>query len=155
MKNVRSIVIVEDDLDDQELLAEVFRALDYTGDIKFFDDGYEALDFLESTDTAPSFILSDVNMPRINGYELREKVRRSVRPNVRVIPYLFLTTAAQKEAVESAYAGSVQGFFIKPATMRELQGMIRKILDYWGECYFSGDNHRAKRAQASEQNWLE
>jgi len=135
MKKLGPIIVVEDDVDDQELLVEAFKALNYTRELKLFADGYEALNFIESSDTVPFLILSDVNMPRINGFELRNKVHNNAKLSVRIIPYLFFTTGAQKEAVEGAYSDSAQGFFIKPSSMRELQSILRKILDYWEECY--------------------
>ena len=140
MKKLGPIIVVEDDLDDQELLSEVFKSLNHHREVKFFADGYEALNFIESSDTAPFLILSDVNMPRINGFELRKKLSNSAKLNVRIIPFLFLTTGAQKEAVETVYADSAQGFFIKPSSLREFQKIIRKILDYWEECYSPAEN---------------
>jgi CheY-like chemotaxis protein len=135
MQKLGPIIVVEDDLDDQEMLAEAFKAANCNREVKFFADGDEALKFIESNDNAPFLILSDVNMPRINGFELRSKVRNSAKLSARIIPYLFLTTGAQKEAVEGAYADSAQGFFIKPSSLRELKSIVMKILDYWEECY--------------------
>lgn len=142
MKKLGPIIVVEDDLDDQELLAEAFKNLNYHREVKFFVDGYQALSFIESNETAPFLILSDVNMPQMNGFELREKLRTSAKLSVRIIPFLFLTTGAQNEAVETAYSNSAQGFFIKPSSMKELQNIIRKILDYWEECYSPAENSR-------------
>ena len=152
MKKFGPIIIVEDDLDDQELLTAAFKAIDYTRELKFFVDGYEALKFIEGSDTAPFLILSDVNMPRINGFELREKVHHSKLLNVRIIPFLFFTTGAQKEAVETAYSDSAQGFFIKPSSMKELQVIIRKILDYWEQCYSPAEHSRESIAYSGRLN---
>lgn len=135
MKKLGPIIIVEDDLDDQQLLAETFKILNYKREVIFFSDGFEALKCIESSETAPFLILSDVNMPRINGFELKNAIHKSSKSNVRIIPFLFFTTGAQKEAIEEAYANSAQGFFIKPSNMRQLQSIIRKIVDYWEECY--------------------
>lgn len=140
MKKLGPIIIVEDDLDDQQLLAETFKVLNYKREVIFFTDGFEALKFIERSDKAPFLILSDVNMPRMNGFELKNAIHRSVKLNVRIIPFLFFTTGAQKEAVEAAYASSAQGFFIKPSNMVQLQNIIRKIVDYWEECYSPSEN---------------
>jgi CheY-like chemotaxis protein len=135
MKKSGPIIVIEDDMDDQELLAETFRVLNYPNKIIFFSDGYKALEFIERTATVPFLILSDVNMPKINGFELRKKIHNNELLNVRCIPYLFFTTGAQRQAVYDAYSLSAQGFFIKPSSMKELQNIIRKIVDYWQECY--------------------
>lgn len=139
MKNKGPIIVIEDDIDDQELIAETFNALNYDNQIIYFSDGYKALKFLENGDTEPFLILSDINMPRINGFELREKVQNSEKLKVRCIPYVFFTTGAQREAVEDAYSRSAQGFFVKPSSIREFQNVIRKIVDYWKQCYYSDE----------------
>lgn len=129
------IVVIEDDLDDQELLEETFKVLNYPNKIIYFADGEEALDYIQKTDIVPFLILSDINMPRINGFELRKKIHNNEQLQIRCIPYLFFTTGAQRKAVYDAYSMSAQGFFIKPNTTKELENIIRKIVEYWQECY--------------------
>src|SRR5829696_10199684 len=107
------IIIIEDDLEDQEILTEIFKKLDYANEIIFYTDGNEALEFLNRSDIRPFLILSDINMPRINGFELRSKIFTNEQLQTKCIPYLFFTTGANKRAVIDAYALSVQGFFIK------------------------------------------
>ena len=128
------IIVIEDDLDDQEILEEIFQKLGYINTIIFFTDGNSALEYLNRTDTQPFLILSDINMPKINGFELRNKVFTNEQLQVKCIPYLFFTTAATKKAVLDAYALSVQGFFVKPNSMGKLEDTIKKIIDYWQEC---------------------
>ena len=99
-----------------------------------FKDGNEALAYLNDTDIHPFLILSDINMPKINGMELRSKIHTNQRLHIKCIPYLFFTTVATKESVVEAYSMSVQGFFIKPNTYEKLQNSIKKIMDYWSEC---------------------
>jgi CheY-like chemotaxis protein len=128
------IIIIEDDLEDQEILELIFTNLDYKNKIVFFQDGNEALNFLNQTDIKPFLILSDVNMPKINGFELRNKVFTNEQLQLKCIPYLFFTTGANKKSVSDAYALSVQGFFKKPNTVPELELTIKKIVEYWKEC---------------------
>ncbi len=129
------IIVIEDDLDDQELLEESFKFLNYPNKVIFFSDGYEALAYIEKSDAQPFLILSDINMPKISGFELKEKIHNNEQLKVRCIPYLFFTTGAQRKAVYDAYSMSAQGFFIKPNSLTELQNTIRKIVEYWQECY--------------------
>ena len=128
------IIIIEDDADDQELLTQIFDKLQYPNEVIFFKDGNEALRFLTNTDVRPFLILSDINMPVINGFELRNRVFTNEQLQSRCIPYLFFTTGANKKAVVDAYALSVQGFFVKPTSMDGLENTIKKIVDYWQEC---------------------
>jgi CheY-like chemotaxis protein len=128
------VVIIEDDEDDQMLLTEIFKNLDYKNQVVFFKDGNDALDYLNKTEINPFLILSDVNMPKINGFELRSKIHTNEQLHVKCIPYLFFTTNANKKSVIDAYAMSVQGFFIKPNTMTKLETTIKLIMEYWKEC---------------------
>lgn len=128
------IIVIEDDVDDQEVLVEIFQKLGYQNKIVYFFDGNEALEFLNKTDVQPFLILSDINMPKINGFELRNKVFTNEQLQTKCIPYLFFTTGATKKSVIDAYALSVQGFFLKPNSMDALECTIKKIVDYWQEC---------------------
>jgi CheY-like chemotaxis protein len=128
------VVVIEDDEDDQAVLQEIFERLNYKHEVVFFKDGNEALDYLNQTEVQPFLILSDINMPRINGMELRNKVQASEQLHLKCIPYLFFTTNANKKAVVDAYTLSVQGFFVKPNNFDKLESTIRKIMEYWMEC---------------------
>jgi CheY-like chemotaxis protein len=128
------IIVIEDDVDDQDILQEIFEKLGYKNKISYFIDGNEALDYLNETDVQPFLILSDINMPKLNGFELRNKVFTNSKLQEKCIPYLFFTTGANKKAVSDAYRLSVQGFFLKPTTIPQFQETIRKIIEYWQEC---------------------
>ena len=128
------IVVIEDDPDDQEILVEIFGNLGYVNKIIYFRDGHDALAYLNQSDVQPFLILSDINMPKLNGFELRNKVFTDQQLQTKCIPYLFFTTASNKKYVTDAYHMSVQGFFVKPTTMNGLENTIRKIVEYWREC---------------------
>jgi CheY-like chemotaxis protein len=134
MNKTGPIIVIEDDTDDQEILTEVFGNLGYENDVIYFHDGNDALEYLNQTDIQPFLILSDINMPKINGFELRNKVFTNEQLQTKCIPYLFFTTGGTKKSVLDAYALSVQGFFVKPSSMSELENTIRKIVEYWKEC---------------------
>jgi len=128
------IIVIEDDMDDQAILVEIFKKLGYVNKIVYFVDGNEALAYLNKTDVQPFLILSDINMPKINGFELRNKVFTNEQLQTKCIPYLFFTTGANKKSVIDAYAMSVQGFFLKPSSIQKLENTIKKIVEYWQEC---------------------
>ena len=128
------IIIVEDDEDDQIILTEIFKNLNYKNEIIFLDDPEEAFNFLVNTEIEPFIVLSDMNMPKLNGLELREKVHENENLRLKCIPYLFFTTSAEQKYVIDAYSKSVQGFFIKPTSSKKLEEMIRRIVEYWQDC---------------------
>jgi CheY-like chemotaxis protein len=128
------IIVIEDDPDDQEVLVEIFQKLGYINKIIYFQDGNDALVYLNKSDVQPFLILSDINMPKISGFELRNRVFTNEQLQTKCIPYLFFTTSANKKSVIDAYTMSVQGFFVKPNSMQALENTIRKIVEYWQEC---------------------
>ncbi|MCE7071874.1 response regulator [Dyadobacter sp. CY327] len=128
------IIIIEDDEDDQFLLEEVFKSLDYPNKRVYLPDGLQALEYLHSEKIAPFLILSDVNMPKLNGLELRNKLQTDAELNLRCIPYLFFSTAINQKVVIDAYSTSAQGFFIKQTSFGALQDTIRVIVEYWQKC---------------------
>lgn len=128
------VVIIEDDIDDQDILKEVFTRLGYKNELCFFGDGQSALDYLTNTDVIPFLILSDINLPKLSGFDLRQKIREDVKLELRCIPYLFFTTASTQKAVIDAYSMSAQGFFVKGTKIAEIEKTIQVIMEYWQRC---------------------
>lgn len=129
------ILIIEDDLDDQEILTEVFNKLGYVNNVVFFSDGEQALAYINNEDVHPFLILSDINMPKLSGLELKEKIHTDAQLQIKCIPYLFFTTSASRQSVVDAYSMSAQGFFIKETSITELEKTISVIIEYWQRCY--------------------
>ena len=128
------VIVIEDDEDDQAFLKAVFKKLNYPNEVLFFGDSEEALAFLNNPTAMPFLILSDINMPKLNGFELREKLKTDADLNIKCIPYLFFSTALNQKAVIDAYSLSVQGFFIKQTEISELEKIISIIMEYWKNC---------------------
>jgi DNA-binding NtrC family response regulator len=128
------IIIIEDDMDDQEILADIFKELSYENKLIFFGDSVQALEYLTSTDIEPFLVLSDINMPKLNGMELREKIHNNEDLRMKSIPYLFFSTSAEQKHVIDAYSRSIQGFFVKPPNYDKLKKIIVNIVEYWQAC---------------------
>ncbi|MDB5193054.1 MAG: response regulator [Segetibacter sp.] len=136
------VIIIEDDIDDQEILTDVFDKLNYENEIIFFADGQAALDYLNRTDIIPFLILSDINLPKLDGFALRNKIKMDAKLQVKCIPYLFFSTALNQKAVIDAYSASVQGFFVKQNSMQELEKTIMVIMEYWKRCASPNNFHQ-------------
>ena len=128
------IIIIEDDIDDQEMFMEVFTDLAMKNEIIFFSDGEKALAYLTETTVEPFIIFSDINIPKLSGMELRDKVHENEDLRLKSIPYLFFSTSAEQRNVVDAYSKSVQGFFIKPNRYQDLKDVLKTIVDYWNKC---------------------
>jgi CheY-like chemotaxis protein len=91
------IIVIEDKTGDQFLFEEIFRELNLKNEIVFFRDGEKALTYLTDIEYEPFIILSDINMPKLNGLELREKFHQNESLRIKCIPYLFFTTSAEQK----------------------------------------------------------
>ena len=128
------IIIIEDDMEDQDILSSVFKAIDCKNEIIFFNEGEKALEYLINTDIEPFIIFSDINMPKLSGIELRAKIHENEDLRLKSIPYLFFSTSAEQRHVIDAYSKSIQGFFIKPTSYQGIKDVIKTIVTYWETC---------------------
>ena len=128
------IIVVEDDEDDREILIEVFENLHVNNELKFFNSGDEVLHYLLASKEQPFLILTDVNLPRMRGPELRRRINENEYLRNKSIPFIFLTTSADPASVKEAYDQMVQGFFQKEHSFEKVKKMIRLIIDYWTIC---------------------
>jgi CheY-like chemotaxis protein len=135
MTKTGPIIIVEDDPEDQEVIADVLQLNGVTNQLKFFDNGKVALEYLLETTDRPFLIICDINMPVMNGLEFRNEINQNEYLSQKSIPFIFYTTHAEKHAVEKAFYMSVQGFFQKPGTIAEMQQLMQQIVGYWLSCH--------------------
>jgi CheY-like chemotaxis protein len=130
-----NILIVEDDIDDKELLEDIIVELGVANNIIWKANGIEAFTYLCTT-TDPMFIIfSDINMPNMNGLELKRKIDADPVLRKKSIPFVFYSTAASREAVNEAYTElTIQGFFIKGSDYNRTKAIVNTIIEYWKDC---------------------
>ena len=132
MSKQGKIVIIEDDLDDQDIVKEAFESLAIKNELQFFGSCDEAYNYLMSTHEKPFIILCDINMPRMNGIELKKKIDQTDYLRKKAIPFVFLTTSTEQHTIDEAYLiNNLQGYFSKGHTMNEVKQKIKCIVEYW------------------------
>lgn len=128
------IIIVDDDKDDQEIYAEAIKGIGIPNHIHFFEEGQKLLDYLATTAEQPFIILCDVNMPKMNGLELKERIQQNDYLKQKGIPFIFISTNANAITVRKAQVLSVQGYFEKPNNIDDIRKMLKILFDYWELC---------------------
>jgi CheY-like chemotaxis protein len=128
------IIIYEDDTDDQDIYQDILSDLAVKNKIIMFNNGEEVIHYLETTSDNPFIIISDINIPKMNGLELRRRINQDDYLREKSIPFVFLSTTANKKVVEEAYRLTVQGFFVKQITVSAIKVQFALILEYWRQC---------------------
>ncbi len=132
------ILIIEDDTDDQEFIQAAYQKLDHSNELVFLNSGEIAIQYLMEMTKIPFLIISDLNMPKINGIELRARVRQNEAINIKCVPYILFSTTVAKSFIDDAYAIGIQGYFKKPIKQNELVAILENIIDYWKVSYSPG-----------------
>jgi CheY-like chemotaxis protein len=127
------VFIVDEDEDDQFLINEVWKELELKNPLKSFTNGEELIKEMKSENTNPLIIISDVNLTKMDGFKLRQKLRNDSSMNGRSIPFVFWSAQATKQQIEKAYELSVHGFFIKDDDFEKMKETFKKIIEYWLE----------------------
>jgi CheY-like chemotaxis protein len=128
------ILVIEDDPDDQHLLKQICKRLGVRNELIFCDNGIQALEYLRTTSDRLFIILCDINMPLMDGLELRRAINQDERLKEKNIPFIYLSTAATTKQVNQAYELDVQGFFSKGTSYKEFEQDLNIILQYWSRC---------------------
>ncbi len=128
------IVVIDDDVEDQDIIQTVFSQIGVSNKIIFFNGGEEAIQYFSSTTDTPFLIFSDINMPGMNGIELRKKLVESKFLLKKSTPFIFLTTSPRIEEINLAYGMLTQGFFKKADNEPDFKAQLKKIIDYWMDC---------------------
>jgi two-component system response regulator len=134
-----TILLVEDDPGDQELTRRALADDVFQTDLRIVQDGKEALDYLHregafiapEDSPRPDLILLDLNMPRVDGRQVLERVRED--PEISRIPVITLTTSDEEEDVLRSYDLGCKSFIKKPVEIDKFIEAIRELQHYWFE----------------------
>jgi CheY-like chemotaxis protein len=126
------VLLVEDDPGDQILTQEAFKTLKVPHELRVVSDGKEALDYLYQQGAheaagapKPDLILLDLNMPRMNGQQVAERIHAD--PQLCQIPIIVLTTSRRQEDVLRAYGRGVTRFISKPLDFQHLLVIVGEL----------------------------
>jgi CheY-like chemotaxis protein len=124
------ILLIEDDLVDVMTVKRAFKEVKITNPIEVCNNGLEGLQFLRnSKNKRPGIILLDINMPKMNGIEFLQIIKKD--KNFKSIPIVVLTTSkAEQDKIESFKLG-IAGYMIKPVDYMQFVKIIKTIHIYW------------------------
>jgi two-component system response regulator len=137
MSTPRAILLVEDNPADVKITQRALRESGCRAELRVVRDGQEAVEYLlrqgphaaDSGWRGPDLILLDLNLPRLNGRQVLERVRAT--PGLRAVPVVVLTTSRRPEDVEEVYAAGANTYIEKPQDFARFVDVLRTIQRYW------------------------
>ena len=125
------IVIVEDDPNDAELIARVFRKHNMANKIVLLKDGAEVLDFFFGSGASdhPRVVLLDLKLPKVNGIEVLQRLKSHER--TKNVPVVVLTSSAENQDIQDAYKFGVNSYVTKPIRFEEFANAVAELRLYW------------------------
>jgi len=136
----KTILVIEDDPGDQELILEAFRSNGINTTIHVLNNGNEAIAYLmgegQYADREkfgyPTFIMTDLQMPVADGFAVLQQPKSN--PEWAIIPTVVLTSSADPDDIKKSYMLGAGCYHQKPQSMAELRNLIKILHDYWMTC---------------------
>ena len=125
------ILFIDDEEYEKILLEEALTDKNWNVQIEYFSSTSQALEYLRETEDNIFIIISDINMPKMNGLDFKRIIDQDRSLHQKSIPFIFASNAATREQVEEAYRYRVQGYFQKPRGEAKQAEMLDIILKYW------------------------
>ena len=128
------ILMVEDSPSDAQLTIEALHAAKIANRLHHVEDGVAALQFLRQQGPyadapRPDLILLDLNLPRKDGREVLEELKRD--PDLKVIPVVVLTTSRSEQDVLRSYQLHANCYITKPVDFTQFMEVVKAIESFW------------------------
>ncbi|RJR20071.1 MAG: response regulator [Desulfobacteraceae bacterium] len=133
----KTILLVEDNPDDEELTLLALKENNIMNDVIVARDGVEALDYLfkngayagQDRNVLPQLILLDLKLPKLGGLEVLERLRSNQR--TRLIPVVVLTSSSEEEDIIASYLKGANSYVRKPVEFDRFADAVRQLGLYW------------------------
>ncbi len=136
--NSVEILLVEDNIADAELAIRELKKHNMANNLVHVKDGEEALEFifakgrfagLRDMSHNPKVILLDIQMPKINGIEVLEKIKSDER--TKTVPVVILTSSKEDPDIQRCYLLGANSYIVKPVNFEGFAQAIKNLGFYW------------------------
>ena len=132
-----SILLVEDNPDDELLTIRAFKRHHIVNSIDVVRDGQEALDYLQcqgewtsrESCEPPQVVLLDLKLPKIDGLEVLRRMRADDK--LRMIPVVVLTSSSEESDIAASYDLGANSYVRKPVDFAQFGDAVRDLGLYW------------------------
>jgi two-component system response regulator len=137
MTNKPKILLIEDDPADVKLALAVLNKMHMIDTTFVVSNGEDAIDvlqyrgrFSQTVSVPPLLILLDLKMPRVDGFEVLQRIKADFR--LKSIPVVALTSSSEERDIERAYDLGVNGYVVKSIDFTAYRTALRAVTLYWG-----------------------
>jgi two-component system, response regulator len=125
----RTILLVEDNPDDEELTLRALQKSNITNPVVVARDGVEALEYLFEKGLRPQVMLLDLKLPKLDGLEVLRRVREN--PATKLVPIVILTSSVEEQDVLRGYDLGANSYIRKPVDFTQFVEAVRQLGLYW------------------------
>lgn len=137
MSNVKTILLVEDNADDEELARVALEDSRIANEVVVARDGADAVECLglgagngdRMMDPLPAVVLLDLKLPKIDGMEVLRRIRGDER--TRLLPVVVLTSSSEEEDIVDSYGLGANSYMRKPVDFDQFHDMVKQFGMYW------------------------
>jgi CheY-like chemotaxis protein len=138
-KKTVPILVADDDIEDCQMIQEALIESRLLNEVQFVHDGEQLLAVLHELHRAsdsehnllPGLILLDLNMPKMDGREVLQELKK--HPHLHLIPVVVLTTSQAEEDIARTYNLGANSFITKPVEFANQVQIMRELGRYWFE----------------------
>ncbi len=136
IKEIRTILLVEDDPADAEMTVDALREAHLANPIVHVEDGIEALDYLRREGAHahrsggnPTVVLLDIKMPRMDGIEVLREIRSN--EDTKRIPVVILSSSREERDLAASWDLGVNAYVVKPVDAAQFFDAVQALGQFW------------------------
>lgn len=136
MKDLKRILLVEDNLKDVDLTLAALEEHNLANKVDVARDGAEALDYLHRRgrfasrdEGAPIVVLLDIKMPKVNGIEVLRRMKSD--PLLKAVPVVMLTSSKEEPDLAACYQLGVNAYVVKPVDFQQFVSAVKQVGAFW------------------------
>lgn len=137
-QNLVEVLLVEDSMVDAEITTRALKKYNMANNLVHVKNGKEAVDFIFATckyegirdiSHPPKVVLLDIQMPKMNGMEVLEKIKTD--PRTRSMPVVMLTSSKEHPDIQKCYELGANSYIVKPVNFESFAEAIKNLGFYW------------------------
>ncbi len=136
MNDLKTILLAEDNPNDVELTLRALSEQNLANRVVAVKDGVEVMDYLlcrrkfkKRQKGNPAVILLDIKMPRMDGIEVLEAIRKE--PDLKMIPVVMLTSSREESDLMKSYELGVNAYVVKPVDFKDFFDAVKQLGIFW------------------------